>query len=137
LQAGALERDAEVPRSALAEARLRAAGIELQSNAERAETANYVEQLKARFESACAITDDDLRGMRVRSGEAPDGAAKGAAPAADGLMRPVEVPRVSKGDDPKARLAETRDALKEANSRLEGSRAWYEGVRQSYGQGAP
>ena len=50
-------------------------------------------------------------------------------------MQPVELPRVSKGDDPKARLAETRDALKEANKRLEGSRAWYEGVRRSYAEG--
>lgn len=50
-------------------------------------------------------------------------------------MRPVELPRVSKGDDPKARLAETRDALKEANKRIEGSRAWYEGVREAFSEG--
>ena len=42
------------------------------------------------------------------------------------------LPAVRKGDDPKARLAETRDALKEANRRIEGGRAWYEGVRESY-----
>lgn len=75
-QIAALERDAAVARDALADARLRAAGIELQSNAEKAETQNYVEQLKARFASACAINDDDLRGMRINV--AP-GAAAGAA----------------------------------------------------------
>ena len=47
-------------------------------------------------------------------------------------MKPVDVPRVAKGDDPKARLAETRGALKEANKRIEGGRAWYGGVRESY-----
>jgi len=47
-------------------------------------------------------------------------------------MQPVAVPRVAKGDDPKVRLAETRDALKQANQRIEGGRAWYEGVRERY-----
>lgn len=47
-------------------------------------------------------------------------------------MRPVDVPRLAKGDDPKARLAQTRDALAEANKRIEGGRAWYEGVRERY-----
>lgn len=74
----ALERDAEVARNALADARLRAAGIELQSNAEKAETATYVEQLKARFASACAITDDDLRGMRIPAPSVEKGAAAGS-----------------------------------------------------------
>jgi len=53
-------------------------------------------------------------------------------PAANPLMQPVAVPRVAKGDDPKVRLAETRDALKQANQRIEGGRAWYEGVRERY-----
>jgi hypothetical protein len=48
-------------------------------------------------------------------------------------MRPVGAPPVARGDDPKARLAQTRDALEEANGRLVAGRAWYEGVRESYG----
>jgi hypothetical protein len=39
-------------------------------------------------------------------------------------------------DDARERLARTRDALKEANDRLTAGRAWYDGVRQSYGEGA-
>ena len=56
-------------------------------------------------------------------------------PAADSLMRPVELPRVARGDDPKARLAQSLDTLKEANKRIENGRAWYEGVRRSYSAG--
>ncbi|SDC06046.1 hypothetical protein SAMN05216337_1001153 [Bradyrhizobium brasilense] len=50
-------------------------------------------------------------------------------------MRPVATPPVSRGDDPKAKLAETRDALGEANRRINGSRAWYEAVREDYRAG--
>ncbi|MGM4955707.1 hypothetical protein ACT4MK_10155 [Bradyrhizobium barranii] len=45
-------------------------------------------------------------------------------------------PSASLNSDARERLARTRDALKEANERLEQGRAWYEGVRQSYGEGA-
>ena len=75
----ALERDADIARSALADARLRSATIQLQAEAEQRGTANYVEQLKAHYSSACAINDDDLRGMRIERGEAPGSAEKGAA----------------------------------------------------------
>jgi hypothetical protein len=71
-----LEADRDAARRALADARLRAASIELQANADKEGTAVYVEQLKTRFASACAITDDDLRGMRIKP---PGGAAKGIA----------------------------------------------------------
>lgn len=47
-------------------------------------------------------------------------------------MQPVEVPPIARGDDPKARLAQTRDALKQANARINGGRAWYEAVRETY-----
>jgi hypothetical protein len=47
-------------------------------------------------------------------------------------MRPVDVPPVARGDDPKARLAQTRDALTEANKRIIAGRGWYEGVRENY-----
>jgi len=75
----ALEADRDAGHAALADARLRSAGIELQANAEREGTAAYVEDLKARFASACAITDDDLRGLRIvpRGGAAAGSAARG------------------------------------------------------------
>ncbi len=44
-------------------------------------------------------------------------------------MAPVEDPQARLGSDPRERLAVTRDALKEANGRLVGSREWYEQVR--------
>ncbi len=47
-------------------------------------------------------------------------------------MQPVAVPPISRGDDPKAKLAETRDALKQANARINGGRTWYEAVRETY-----
>ena len=87
----ALERDRDATRSALADARLRTAAIELQANAEKEGTANYVEQLKANFSSACAIIDDDLRGMRI---VAPGG---GAARAAAGRGFLDEARRRAKG----------------------------------------
>jgi len=72
----ALELDRDAGRAALADARLRVLGIERQANADKEGTAAYVEDLKKRFASACAITDDDLRGMRIIP---PGGAAAGAA----------------------------------------------------------
>jgi hypothetical protein len=42
---------------------------------------------------------------------------------------------MSGGDNAKARLAQTRDALAEANGRLVNSRAWYERVRDSFRSG--
>lgn len=47
-------------------------------------------------------------------------------------MEPVALPRTDLHDDGRARLAQTRDALKEANSRLVKSRQWYDGVRGKY-----
>ena len=44
-------------------------------------------------------------------------------------MAPVADPLAQPGNDPRERLAVTRDALKEANGRLAGSREWYEQVR--------
>jgi hypothetical protein len=73
-----LEADRDAARRALADARLKATSIELQANADKEGTAVYVEQLKADFKSVCAITDDDLRGMRVKQrGRAASGIAAG------------------------------------------------------------
>lgn len=47
-------------------------------------------------------------------------------------MKAVPVPPLHKGQDARAALRLTGSALNEANERLEGSAAWYEGVRKSY-----
>lgn len=47
-------------------------------------------------------------------------------------MRSVPAPPLARNDNAKARLAQTRDALKEANQRLESSRTWYDRVRDSF-----
>lgn len=54
-------------------------------------------------------------------------------PADKRIFAPVGDPSARLRDDARERLARTRDALKEANDRLEAGRAWYDGVRQSYG----
>jgi len=50
-------------------------------------------------------------------------------------MQPVPVPSLKRGDDPRAKLAQTRDALFTANGRLTKSREWYDGVRQRAAEG--
>jgi hypothetical protein len=47
-------------------------------------------------------------------------------------MAPVQKPTVYKGQDARAALRLTDSALNEANSRLVGSRNWYELLRQDY-----
>lgn len=44
-------------------------------------------------------------------------------------MSPVSVPSLKLNDSGKARLAQTRDALDEANGRLKESGEWYDNVR--------
>ena len=48
------------------------------------------------------------------------------------FMAPVKDPSAKLTDDARARLAVTRDALREANERLSNSRDWYEGVRAKH-----
>lgn len=48
-------------------------------------------------------------------------------------MKAVPIPHLYEGQDARAALRLTGSALNEANRRLEGSAAWYEGVRESYG----
>lgn len=47
-------------------------------------------------------------------------------------MAPVTPPEIHKGQDARAALRLTDSALKTANTRLLGSAAWYEAVRQDY-----
>ncbi|SDC06085.1 hypothetical protein SAMN05216337_1001154 [Bradyrhizobium brasilense] len=74
-----LEADQAIGRRALADARLKVTALEEQSEQDRKGTADYVEDLKKSYQAACALTDDDLRGLRAqgRAGRGP--AAKGAA----------------------------------------------------------
>lgn len=88
LEAVRIDRDAA--RLAERDAIGKSALIEHQANADKEGTAAYVEQLKAHFANACALTDDDLRGMRAQagagrtakraaaSGRVPDAARRGA-----------------------------------------------------------
>ncbi len=74
------------------------------------------------------------RGMRIKSAAcaAPTGSAGGVG--AD--LRARARSSATLNSDARA-LARTRDALKEANGRLsEQGALWYDGIRQSYGEGA-
>ncbi len=90
-QLEAVRRDRDAARLAERDALGKTALIEKQANDDKEGTAAYVEQLKAHFQNACALTDDDLRGMRSQTGAgragkrvAPSGgitdAARGSAP---------------------------------------------------------
>jgi hypothetical protein len=48
-------------------------------------------------------------------------------------MRPVAVPALYKGQDPRAAQWLIGSALIEANARLSASAGWYESVRKTYG----
>ena len=52
-------------------------------------------------------------------------------PAPPSFLAPVPVARLSPGQDARDALARDRMALKQANSRLRQSRAWYLGLRRS------
>jgi hypothetical protein len=55
------------------------------------------------------------------------------SPAAAGdLLRKVPVPPVRRGDDARAKLAETRAALAKANGRITGSCEWVDEQRLTY-----
>lgn len=54
-------------------------------------------------------------------------------PAPPTFMEPVAVAKLRKDDDARAALARDRGALKQANSRLVKSKAWYLTVRRSAG----
>lgn len=59
-------------------------------------------------------------------------------PPAPAFLAPVKVPPLKRGDDPRAKLAETRDKLGEANARLTGAAQWYENIRaHEAGETAP
>ncbi len=83
------------------------------------------------FPALLAISLTTICGACAHKAE-PAAQARELPPPAANLMQPVAVPPLHKGDNAKARLAETRDALGEANRRLEGGRAWYQSVRDFF-----
>lgn len=48
------------------------------------------------------------------------------------LFEPVPKPPIRKGDNPKAKLAQTRDVVDELNGKLHAAGGWYDGVRSHY-----
>jgi hypothetical protein len=98
-QLEAVQADRDRARLAAASASLRMAAIEAQSMTEKEGTAKYVEELRQRVEqaekattpntapiNACALTCDDLRGMRIPS------AACGTAKPRPASPSPIHVP---------------------------------------------
>jgi hypothetical protein len=91
-QLAAVEQDRGNARKAAADAALRGAAIEANAAVEKESTDAYIRDLESRPNTACALTDDDLRGMRaIRPGDAGSrpsgkaglhGAGRGAGAAA-------------------------------------------------------
>ncbi|MBR0755629.1 protease IV [Bradyrhizobium jicamae] len=82
-QLAAARADIDAAKKAAGDEASRAATIQQQADEERAGTDAYVEDLKKRITGACALSCDDLRGMRIKSSAcaAPAGAAAaGGAP---------------------------------------------------------
>lgn len=61
----AAKADLDAARLAEAAAKLRTAAVERAALEEQRGVAEYVEELKKRPSAACALTDDDLRGLRI------------------------------------------------------------------------
>lgn len=72
-QIDAMKQDRDTARSAAADATLKLAAIEAQTKEEQERTAEYVDELKNRPAPSCALTCDDLRGMRIASSSCPAG----------------------------------------------------------------
>ena len=67
----AMQKDRDNARAAAADASLKLAALEAQSKIEEERTAAYVEDLKNHPAPGCALTCDDLRGMRIASSACP------------------------------------------------------------------
>ncbi|WP_018456791.1 hypothetical protein [Bradyrhizobium sp. WSM4349] len=84
-QLAAARADLDAAMRAAGDEALRAASIQQQAEQERAGTDAYVEELKSHVVGACALSCDDLRGMRIKSGACTAGAA-----AAGGASAPAQ-----------------------------------------------
>jgi hypothetical protein len=132
-QLAAARADLDAARRAAGDEALRAASIQQQAEQERAGTDAYVEDLKTILWALALSAAMICAGCASNPAPAPLARQLPAAPVR--LLNPVPVPATSLNDDARARLAQTRDALGQANRRLEEGRAWYEVVRQGYGGG--
>lgn len=74
----AVEKDRDDARAAAADASLKLAAIKQQADTEKEQTDAYVAELEKRPAPTCALTDDDLRGMRAPVAK-PAAAGKGAS----------------------------------------------------------
>jgi len=75
----ALQKDRDDARAAAADASLKLAAVQAQTDAEKEQTDAYIAELEKRpAPSNCALTDDDLRGMRASTGK-PAPAGKGTS----------------------------------------------------------
>jgi hypothetical protein len=89
----AMTKDRDDARAAAADASLKLAAIQAQTDAEKEQTDAYIAELENRPAPSCALTDDDLRGMR---------APTGASAARTGLARKARR-AVPAGTDPPAK----------------------------------
>jgi hypothetical protein len=86
-QLAAVEADRDNARSAAADASLKLAALEANSTIEQERTAEYVDELEGRAAAAksegrpnaCALTCDDMRGLRIPSKSCPAGPRPSAA----------------------------------------------------------
>jgi hypothetical protein len=94
-QLAAVQADRDAAKRAAADEALRAASIQQQAEQERAGTDAYVEELKSHVVGACALSCDDLRGMRIKSGAcaAAAGSAGGAGAPAQSRARTRDKPQ--------------------------------------------
>jgi hypothetical protein len=94
-QLAAARADLDAANRAAGDEALRAASIQQQAEQERAGTDAYVEELKTHVVGACALSCDDLRGMRIKSGActAPAGSAGSTSAPAQSRARARDKPQ--------------------------------------------
>ncbi|WP_316172158.1 MULTISPECIES: protease IV [unclassified Bradyrhizobium] len=86
-QLAAAAKDRDDARVAAADASLKLAAIQQQSKVEEERTADYVAELEKRPAPSCALTCDDLRGMRIASKSCPSGARTSTGAGVHGARR--------------------------------------------------
>ncbi|WP_315768194.1 protease IV [Bradyrhizobium sp. SZCCHNR2012] len=86
-QLAAAAKDRDDARAAAADASLKLAAMQEQSKVEEERTADYVAELEKRPAPSCALTCDDLRGLRIASKSCPAGARAPTGAAVHGARR--------------------------------------------------
>lgn len=80
----AVKKDRADARAAAADAALKLAAIQAQTDAEKGRTDDYIAELEKRPVPSCALTCDDLRGLRIASKSCPAGPGPSRPPAIHG-----------------------------------------------------